>query len=578
MRRLDIPIVLVTGQGDQEVALQALKLGVSDYVPKNPGYLHQLPSILENTFHRAQLARDQTALRESESKYRTLVENIPQRIFTKDTNSIYVSCNENFAKELGIRADQIAGNTDYDFFPKGLADKYRSDDRRIMEAGKTAEFEQKFTRSGKEAWIHTIKTPIRRKDGTVTGILGASWDITERKLAEAEKEKLQSQLIQSQKLEAVGRLAGGVAHDFNNMLGVIIGHAELALDQLDQRQPVFTDLEEIRKAASRSANLTRQLLTFARKQTVTPSVLDLNEVVKNMINMLHRLIGENINLIWQPGEDLWPVRVDPSQIDQILANLCVNARDAISGVGKVTIQTQKIILNETCRTDNPEFEPGEYVLLIVSDDGCGMDKNTQAHLFEPFFTTKAVGEGTGLGLATVYGIVKQNSGFIHVNSEPGSGTSFQIYLPRHVAKAEQMQKESVADLPMPGSETMVEDEPAILNLEKLMLKKYGYQILVAATPSQAIQTAKTHPGQIHLLITDVVMPEMDGRDLAKNLISLHPGLKCLFTSGYTDAIISRYGVFDQKFNFIQKPFSKQSLAVKVREILDGGNGKPSRLG
>ena len=244
-------------------------------------------------------------------------------------------CNENFAKAVGIRSDEIAGKTDYDFFPETLADKYRADDKRIMKAEKTADYEQKFFHSGKESWVHTIKTPIRQPDGTVTGILGASWDITKRKRAEAEREKLQSQLIQAQKLEAVGRLAGGVAHDFNNMLGVILGHAELAMDQLDPDQQVYADLVEIRKAAGRSADLTRQLLTFARKQDITPSVLDLNEAVKGMFKMLHRLIGENINLVWLPGEALWPVRIDPSQADQILANLCINARDAIAGVGEV---------------------------------------------------------------------------------------------------------------------------------------------------------------------------------------------------------------------------------------------------
>ena len=270
VRGLDIPVVLVTGHGDEDLALQALKLGASDYMPKNPGYLYQLPGVLENTFQRAELARDKAALRESESKYRTLVENIPQKIFTKDTESVFVSCNENFAKDLGISPDQLAGKSDYDFFPRELADKYRADDKRIMETGKTEDLVEKYIQPGEEAWIQTIKTPIRQKDGTVTGILGVFWDITERKQAEAEREKLQAQLIQAQKLEAVGRLAGGVAHDFNNMLSVILGHTDLAVDQLDPSQPLFSDLEEIRKAAKRSANLTRQLLAFARKQIVTP--------------------------------------------------------------------------------------------------------------------------------------------------------------------------------------------------------------------------------------------------------------------------------------------------------------------
>ena len=578
MRRLDIPVVLVTGQGDEEVALQALKLGAAEYVPKNSGYLHQLPSILESTFHRSQLARDQAALRESESKYRTLVENIPLRIFTKDTESFYVSCNENFAKDLGIKPDGLAGKTDFDFFPKKLADKYREDDKRVMETGKTEDLEQEYIRDGKKAWIQTIKTPIRQEDGSVTGILGASWDITERKRSEEERKKLQAQLLQAQKLEAVGRLAGGVAHDFNNMLGVILGHTDLALDQLDQNDLIFTHVEEIRKASARSADLIRQLLAFARKQTIAPRVLDLNETVEGMLKMLKRLIGEDINLVWLPGKALWPVKVDPSQIDQILANLCVNSRDAIAGVGKVTIETNNMIVDKNHRPDHPEMIPGEYVMLTVSDDGCGMSQETLVHLFEPFYTTKGVGEGTGLGLATIYGIVTQNKGFIYVDSKQGGGASFKIFLPRHAKKAVS-RNDGAQTPPAHGCETilLVEDEPAVLKMSKLMLEKYGYKILVASKPSEAVRVAEKHAGEIHLLLTDVVMPDMSGKDLAKKLTSLYPGLKCLFTSGYAGDAIARYGVLDEGVNFIQKPFSKHSLAAKVREALDMENGGVSNL-
>ena len=293
--------------------------------------------------------------------------------------------------------------------------------------------------------------------------------------------------------------------------------------------------------------------------------------------MLQRLIGEDINLVWLPGEELWPVKIDPSQIDQILANLCINARDAIAGVGKITIETHNRIFDETYRTDQTEFRPGEYVRLTVSDDGCGMDQDIKTHLFEPFFTTKDVGEGTGLGLATVYGIVKQNNGFINVSSEPGRGTSFKIYLPRHQIKTEPMRRESLTAAPGRGHETilLVEDETAILKITKRILEIYGYQILAASTPDKAIRVAQEHTGEINLLITDVVMPGMNGRDLAQNLISLYPGLKCLFMSGYTGNVIARYGVVDESTYFIQKPFSKQSLAAKVREILDEGSSQIS---
>jgi nitrogen-specific signal transduction histidine kinase/ActR/RegA family two-component response regulator len=401
-------------------------------------------------------------------------------------------------------------------------------------------------------------------------------DITERKRAEDERGKLQAQLNQAQKMESVGRLAGGIAHDFNNMLSVIIGHTEIALDQVDSAQPLHEDLDEILRAAHRSAHLTRQLLAFARKQTISPKVLDLNETVEDMLKMMRRLIGEDIDLLWKPGRDFWPVKVDPAQIDQILANLCVNARDAISGVGKVTIETVNVTFDEAYCANHIGFVPGEFVLLAVSDDGCGIDKETQEKLFEPFFTTKGVGQGTGLGLATVYGIVKQNNGFINVYSEPGQGTTFKIYLPRHQGKAEQMQKEGPAAPAVHGHETilLVEDEPAILSMGKAMLERLGYRVLTAGTPGEAIRLAEEHPGEIHLLMTDVVMPEMNGRDLAKNLLSLYPNLKRLFMSGYTANVIVHHGVLDEGVHFIQKPFSRKDLAAKVREALEQSQTTP----
>ena len=394
-------------------------------------------------------------------------------------------------------------------------------------------------------------------------------EIAEHKQTDEEKGKLQDQLLQSQKMDSVGRLAGGVAHDFNNMLGVIIGHVDLAIDKIDTGQPLLADLTEIRKAAARSADLTRQLLAFTRKQTVVPKVLDLNEAVTNMLKMLQRMIGEDIHLNWLPGLDLWPIKMDPSQIDQILANLCVNARDAIAGVGKVTIETENISFDEDYCADHAGFVPGAYVLLTVSDDGCGMDKETLDKIFEPFFTTKRVGKGTGLGLPTVYGIVKQNDGFIHVYSEPDKGTTFRIYLLRHMGKAEQVRREGPQEPAMRGQETVlvVEDEPALLKLSKLMLENQGYRVLAASTPGEAIRLAGEYTGEIHLLMTDVVMPEMNGRDLAKTLLSLNPYLKCLFASGYTANVIAHHGVLDEVCHFIQKPFSRKDLAAKVREAL-----------
>ncbi len=400
-------------------------------------------------------------------------------------------------------------------------------------------------------------------------------DITESKRAEEAHARLETELRQAQKMESVGRLAGGVAHDFNNMLGVILGHVEFALAQIDAAQPLHADLEEIRKAAVRSADLTRQLLAFARKQTVAPKVLDLNETVAGMLKMVHRLIGEDIDVRWRPEPNLWPVKVDPSQIDQILANLCVNARDAIAGVGKVTIGTGQSTFTEDYCVDHPGFLAGDYVLLAVSDDGGGMDRDMLAHLFEPFLTTKAMGQGTGLGLSTIYGIVKQNDGFINVYSEPNHGTTFKIYLPRHGTAAEPAPPAgagAISTAPR-GHETilLVEDEPGILTLTKRMLEQHGYTVLAAGTPGEALRLAKEHPGEIQLVITDVVMPEMNGRVLARSLLSLYPHLKRLFMSGYPADVIAHRGVLDQGVQFIEKPFSTESLAGKVRDALDAPN-------
>jgi nitrogen-specific signal transduction histidine kinase len=394
--------------------------------------------------------------------------------------------------------------------------------------------------------------------------------IVERRRAEEEKEKLQAQLQQARKIESIGRLAGGVAHDFNNMLGVILGRTQMALDQMAPTHPLYDDLEEIQRAAERSADITRQLLAFARKQTVSPILIDLNKTVSDMKKMLQRLIGENIDLTWIPGRNLWPVRMDPGQIDQILANLCVNARDAIEGAGRVTLTTNNVAIDEVSGTGPEDCSPGDYVLLTVSDDGCGISPELHAQLFEPFFTTKEVGKGTGLGLSTVYGIVKQNRGYITVESEPGHGTTFKIYLPRHMAKENHLPEHAPVQPAAHGHETilLVEDEPAILKMTTLMLERLGYVVLPAGRPGEAIHLAREHAGAIHLLITDVVMPEMNGRDLAKNLLSVYPDLKRLFMSGYTADVIAHQGVLDEGVHFIQKPFRKNELAEKVREALD----------
>ncbi|MBE0583457.1 MAG: response regulator [Desulfofustis sp.] len=371
-------------------------------------------------------------------------------------------------------------------------------------------------------------------------------------------------------MESVGRLAGGVAHDFNNMLGVILGYTEMILEQVDERQPLYPALREIEKAAQRSADLTGQLLAFARRQAVSPKVLDLNQTVEGMLTMLRRLIGEAIDLVWMPGHHVSTIRMDPSQIDQILANLCVNARDAISDTGRIIIETGTVDIDDATAAGNPDAAVGRYVVLTVSDTGCGIDPETLAHLFEPFYTTKQVGEGTGLGLATVYGIIKQNNGFVEVRSEVGQGTTFSVYVPEHREQIDAMPlKETAVQAPDgAGTVLLVEDEQMILEMTTMMLETLGYQVLPCASAGEAISLAERYGGEIDLLMTDVIMPEMNGRDLAAHLSTRHPHLKCLFMSGYTADVIAHHGVLDEGVRFIQKPFSKKELADKLREVME----------
>jgi len=420
-------------------------------------------------------------------------------------------------------------------------------------------------------WRWSQAEPERLDDGSVLWH-GIILDVTERQLAEIEQQALRDQLTQAQKLESVGRLAGGVAHDFNNMLNVILGHAELALDEVDPASPLHDHLEQITQSAQRSVNLTRQLLAFARKQTATPRVLDLDETVSSMLKMLGRLIGEDIELVWRPDRGDARVFIDPAQVDQLLANLCVNARDAIGqGPGKIVIETATATFDQEYCDANSEFRPGDYVMLAVSDDGCGMERETLASIFEPFYTTKGPGEGTGLGLATVYGVVKQNDGFINVYSEPGQGTTFRIYLPRHAGSGSaEARDEGSGAPPSRGDETImiVEDEAAILDLTRTMLERLGYTVITAATPGEAMGIAADQERPIDLLITDVVMPEMNGRDLVAELLAHHPGVHHIYMSGYTADVIAHQGVLDDGVDFIQKPFSSANLAAKVREVLD----------
>jgi two-component system sensor histidine kinase EvgS len=511
-------------------------------------------------------------LKESEALFRSQFEfgNIGIAITSPDKG--WLRANDRLCRMLGYTEEELRQKTWSDMtHPDDLAADMASFNRMLAGDIDSYEMEKRFFHKDTTiVFTHLNVSCFRNPDQSVKFIIASLLDITDRKKAEEEKKKLDLQLAQAQKMEAIGTLAGGIAHDFNNMLGVISGRAELGLKKTAPTDLVYKDLEQIHNAAQRSADITRQLLAFARKQTISPRVIDLNHTVGNMIKMLGRLIGEDIDLLWQPADDLWPVKIDPSQLDQILVNLCVNARDAIPDVGKITIETGMKVFDPAYCAVHAGFVPGEFVLLAVSDDGCGMDRHTLDNLFEPFFTTKETGRGTGLGLATVYGIVKQNNGFINVYSEPEKGTSFRIYFPRHSAgMPDTIQEKPAALMPRGSGETLlvVEDEASILDMLESMLKSLNYTILTANSPGRAMAAALSHDNQIHLVITDVVMPEMNGRDLAGHISSLYPDIQILFMSGYTANVIAHQGVLDEGVHFIQKPFSMQELAAKVHEVL-----------
>ncbi|HMG21415.1 MAG TPA: ATP-binding protein, partial [Kofleriaceae bacterium] len=431
---------------------------------------------------------------------------------------------------------------------------------------------------GTMCWTTTRGEAVRGPDGKVAKLRGTVHDITARKRADAERESLEEQLRATQKMEAIGSLAGGVAHDFNNLLSVILNYTTFATESVREGDPVLDDLLEVKNAAERAATLTRQLLAFSRKQVLQPVLLNLNHIAAGVEKMLQRILGEDIDLVLRLAPDLGLIMADPGQLEQVLMNLVVNARDSMPRGGKLIIETSNVEIDEQDAARRVGVRPGPAVELVVTDTGCGMDHKTKARLFEPFFTTKEKGKGTGLGLSTVYGIVKQSEGGIAVTSEPGSGTTFRISLPRDVAaKLPSASLTRTRSVTRPtGSETVlvVEDEAALLKVARRTLESAGYTVLSAANGSEALLTFAPYAGEIHLLLTDVIMPRMGGRDLAEQLARTRPALKVLYMSGYTDDAIVHHGVLDAGTAFIGKPFTAVQLTQKVREVLGDAEGKP----
>jgi PAS domain S-box-containing protein len=506
------------------------------------------------------LERSQLDRHEGRTRLAVMIERMPAVLWTTDRELRFTSSMGAGLEALGVRSGEMTGKTLFEYFRTSDIHFEPIAAHRKALAGESVTYEAEWEKRVFESHVQ----PLRGNEGDLIGTIGVALDITDRK-------HLADQLRQSQKMQAVGELAGGVAHDFNNLLMVMKGHAEMLLDTLPARSSERQNVEQIQQAAERAAALTRQLLAFSRMQVLQPRVLDLNDVVSGMIKMVSRVIGENIELAFLPGAKLGSVKADPGQIEQVVLNLVVNARDAMPDGGRLTIETSNIELDRSYAAKHDIVEPGPYVMLTVTDTGCGIDQETQARIFEPFFTTKGPGKGTGLGLATVYGVVKQSGGYIWVYSEVAHGTTFKVYLPRVAAVAEKAVAEKPAVKPTAGTETIlfVEDEESVRELVGEYLRARGYNVLESPDGVKALAIAEQFAEPIQLLITDVVMPKLSGRELATRLSAARPDLKVLYISGYTDDSVFRHGVLEGGMSFLQKPFNLKAMAQKVREVLDG---------
>ncbi|WP_020470479.1 response regulator [Zavarzinella formosa] len=560
-KNAQVAIVVLTGKDDEQLALQALKEGAQDYLVKGDIQEASLQRAIRHAVERSNVEK---LFRQSEERYRTLITATSAIVWSSPASGEFDSEQPSWTAFTGQTVEQHRG--------LGWLNAIHPDDREhSARAWKTAwmtgteyRVEHRLRRAdGEYRQMSARGVPILETKGSIREWIGVHTDVTEQK-------SLESQMLQAQKMEAFGQLAGGVAHDFNNLLTIISGYSEIMLGELDADNPMRESVTAICEAGEQAAGLTRQLLAFSRKTVLEPKVLNPNDVVRETQKLLRRLIGEDILLTAVLDPNVSKVKIDPGLLAQVLMNLAVNARDAMPMGGKLTIETSNVFLNEDYAARHVDCVPGSHVRLAVSDNGCGMPPAIRARIFEPFFTTKELGKGTGLGLATVFGIVKQSGGNINLYTEPGHGSTFKIYLPAFDEQPNSQSSGPTSRKVLGGTETIlvVEDEDAVRTIAVLALQTRGYKVLQAENGKKALRLVETHQGLIDLLVTDVVMPGMSGRELAEALIGQTPTLKVLFQSGYTDDAVIRHGILQADVAFLQKPYTPLSLSRKVREVLD----------
>ncbi|HJZ75682.1 MAG TPA: response regulator [Vicinamibacterales bacterium] len=567
-RGIDTSVIVLTGHGAEDVAVEAMKAGAADYLSKSTltieGLERAVRFALALRIGERQRRQAEAALRASEERFRALVENSSDALLLLDAEGRVTYVSPSSSRHLGWGSDEMLGGSIFEFLHPDDRDTMSARMSEVLRSPAKPIHQDIRLQHADGSWREIESVAVNRlSDPSVEAIVVNARDITDRR-------KLEEQLRQAQKMEAVGQLAGGIAHDFNNLLTAILGYCNLMRDDMPAEDPLRADLDEIHSAGERAASLTRQLLAFSRRQMLQPQIVDMNVVVQQLEKLLRRLISEDVELVTALAPDLMNVRVDPASIEQILVNLAVNARDAMPSGGRLTIETANVDLDETFVIAHMPMKAARYVMLAVGDTGQGMDADTRTRVFEPFFTTKEQGKGSGLGLATVYGMVKQSGGYIWVYSEPGHGTVFKVYFP-----PAQQRTQSDASLgrrstdAMHGWETvlLVEDEDAVRALAREVLRRHGYVVLEARHGVDALRVAERHTDEIHLMVTDVVMPHMGGRDLVERLQAVRPKMKVLFISGYTDhALVHRDLTLGTAF--LQKPFTPEAFARKVRTVLD----------